>query len=240
MTTPTAADAHAHARQATLAAFRSRRATKAFDPARTIPDDDVDFLFEIARLSPTSHGLEPFRILVLADRQLRADLVAKAGGVAAQMVDASHLLAITANTAAAIRPDSVQNRHVKVEVQGLPESEFGTWCERFGDFLSTRYGAWGNERAMFDWAARQAYIVLGNLMTAGAMIGIDSCALEGMVYAEADAILADAGAIDPATERLAVMVALGYRLGEPHRPAIRRPLADVVRTIGSAHSGHRS
>ncbi|MDR1152707.1 MAG: NAD(P)H-dependent oxidoreductase [Bifidobacteriaceae bacterium] len=230
MTTPTV-DAHAHAKDATLAAFRSRRATKAFDPAKKIPDDDVSFLFEIARLSPTSHGLEPFRVIAIADPQVRADLVAKAGGVAAQMVDASHLLALTANTAAAVRPDSAVNRHVKVDVQGLAHAEFPAWCERFGSFLTTRYGAGADERALFDWAARQAYIVLGNLMTAAAIIGIDSCALEGMVYERADAILADAGAIDPATERLAVMVALGYRLGEPRHPATRRPLDEVVRTV---------
>jgi nitroreductase len=40
-----------------------------------------------------------------------------------------------------------------------------------------------------EWAARQAYIALGNFMTAAAMLQIDTCPMEGFVPAEYDKIL---------------------------------------------------
>jgi nitroreductase len=36
-----------------------------------------------------------------------------------------------------------------------------------------------NERAILDWAGKQTYIALANIMTAAALIGIDSCPIEG-------------------------------------------------------------
>ncbi|MDR0432698.1 MAG: nitroreductase family protein [Bifidobacteriaceae bacterium] len=229
--TPADFDSRAHARQMVLDAFRFRRAIKAFDPSRTIAPADVDYLLEAARLSPTSHGLEPFRLLVIEDRKVRLDLVERAGGVAAQMVDASHLFALTAMTSAAVMPDSDFVRHMELDIKEMPPTAFAEWQVRFRGFLTSRYGVWGNDRAIFDWAGRQAYIVLGNIMTAAALVGIDSCALEGMVYSEADAVLTEAGAIDPDNERLAVMVALGYRLEEPRRPMTRRSLGEMVQRI---------
>ena len=40
-----------------------------------------------------------------------------------------------------------------------------------------------------EWAARQAYIALGNFMTAAAMIGVDTCPLEGLDPVKYDEIL---------------------------------------------------
>ncbi|EOS53496.1 hypothetical protein C812_04047 [Paenibacillus barengoltzii G22] len=36
-----------------------------------------------------------------------------------------------------------------------------------------------SDRAMFDWACKQAYIALDNMLTAAALIGVDSCPIEG-------------------------------------------------------------
>ena len=40
-----------------------------------------------------------------------------------------------------------------------------------------------------EWAARQAYIALGNFMTSAAVIGVDTCPLEGIDTAKYDEIL---------------------------------------------------
>jgi len=85
-------------------------------------------------------------------------------------------------------------------------------------------------RALFDWACKQAYIALGNMMTAAALIGIDSCPIEGYDQADAEAVLAEAGVLDTAEWGLAVMVAFGYRIN-PQPAKVRQAMADVVRWV---------
>ena len=58
-----------------------------------------------------------------------------------------------------------------------------------------------------EWAARQSYIALGNLMTAAAVLGVDACPMEGFVPAEYDKILRLAGS----GYATVVACALGYR-----------------------------
>jgi len=40
-----------------------------------------------------------------------------------------------------------------------------------------------------EWAARQVYIALGNFMTASALLGVDTCPMEGLEPAKYDQIL---------------------------------------------------
>ena len=42
---------------------------------------------------------------------------------------------------------------------------------------------------MDEWAVRQVYIALGQFMTAAAMLGIDTCPMEGISNAKYDEIL---------------------------------------------------
>ena len=58
-----------------------------------------------------------------------------------------------------------------------------------------------------EWATRQAYIALGNLMTCAAIIGVDTCPMEGLVPAEYDKVLDLAGS----GYATVVACALGYR-----------------------------
>lgn len=53
-----------------------------------------------------------------------------------------------------------------------------------------RCGEWGaHGKVSFEWAASQAYIALGNFMTACSMIGVDTCPIEGIDPAKYDEIL---------------------------------------------------
>ncbi|MDR3202659.1 MAG: NAD(P)H-dependent oxidoreductase [Bifidobacteriaceae bacterium] len=215
-----------------LAAFRFRRATKVFDPARPVSDQDFAYILEAARLSPTSNGLEQWSAIVLQDAGLRRALVERATAPEAQLTTASHVIVLTAKTALGIAPDSPHATHINLEVKGMDAAALPAWRERFAGFLSQRLGIAGNDRAIFDWSARQAYIVLGTVMTAAALIGVESCALEGLSFADADQVLSEAGLIDLATDRVAVMVALGYRGQEPRHPQTRRPIEEIVRHAG--------
>lgn len=84
------------------------------------------------------------------------------------------------------------------------------------------------DRALFDWSAKQTYIALGNMMTAAALIGVDSCPIEGFNADKVNALLADHGIIDPETEGIVTMLALGYRAEELPWPQTRKPTEEVI------------
>jgi len=66
------------------------------------------------------------------------------------------------------------------------------------------------------------------MMTAAAFMGIDSCQIEGFDMDRTVAVLEEHFGIDSQRLRPAVMVAFGYRSGEPAFPKTRRRMEDIV------------
>ncbi|MDR2378035.1 MAG: nitroreductase family protein [Bifidobacteriaceae bacterium] len=217
-----------HVKSTHLAALRFRRAIKSFDPARRLDPADFDFIAEAARLAPSSNGLEPWNIIVLASGELRAKFVERTGANAAQAGQASHLVAFTAKTARGIDPSGDYLAHIGATVHSMSPEQIEAWRGRFKAFLTNRIGVWGSDDAMFGYTARQAYLALENMIVAAAAIEVDSCPLEGLDYAQATAVLAEAGLIDPALDAFAVAAVFGYRSEDPKRPQARRPIGEVV------------
>ena len=60
-----------------------------------------------------------------------------------------------------------------------------------------------------------------------AMLGIDSCPIEGMDYDAVNELLASAGLFDPEEYGVSVAVTFGYRAREI-APKSRRPIEDLV------------
>ena len=83
------------------------------------------------------------------------------------------------------------------------------------------------DKKIFDWASKQTYIALGNMMTAAAMVGIDSCPIEGFHQAQTEALLRDKFDVDIDKYGLSYMVAFGHRKNEQPKKA-RRALNKVV------------
>lgn len=87
-----------------------------------------------------------------------------------------------------------------------------------------------SDRAMFDWGCKQTYIALGNMMTAAAFIGIDSCPIEGFNREKVEKILEKEGLLDREKFGVSCMAAFGYRQKEP-RPKTRPDLKDLVQWV---------
>jgi nitroreductase len=206
-------------------AFNFRHACKAFDPERKIAVEEFACILEAGRLSPSSFGFEPWRFLVIQDMSLRQKLLAVTWGAKGQFPSASHVIAILVRKDD-MRPGSAYTERFMREVQRLDEAAIARKGAIYRQFHETDFKL-ADARALFDWGCRQAYIALGNMMTAAALIGIDSCPIEGFNQDGADRVLADAGVMDPARFGLAVMVAFGYRLN-PQPGKTRQPLDQVV------------
>ena len=81
---------------------------------------------------------------------------------------------------------------------------------------------------MYDWASKQTYIALGNMMTTAALLGVDSCPMEGFDLDKVTEILADEGILDTEHFGISVMVGFGYRAEEPAHGKVRQNKDDVI------------
>ena len=208
-----------------LEAFKYRSATRAYNPAKKISDDDFNYILELARLSPSSVGSEPWQFVVVQNSELRQKLKPVSWGMATQVEDCSHLVVILAKKNASW--DSAFLR-AGLEKRGLNEEQMAKAVSVYEKFQKHDIEIAGDERALFDWAAKQTYIALGNMMSGAALIGIDSCPVEGFEYAAVNRILAEAGAFDPDEWGVSVMVTFGYR-AKDIRPKSRKPLDEIVK-----------
>ena len=215
-------------KQDVLQAFNFRHACKTFDPDRTIPESDFRYILECARLSPSSFGYEPWRFVVVQDRALRDKLRAVSWGAQGQFPTASHVIAILARKDDML-PGSDYTEHMMHDIQHMSEEGIARRHQLYPQFFEKDFRI-DTPRALFDWSVHQAYIALANMMTAAALIRIDSCPVEGFNRDDAEAVLAEAGLLENGRFGLAVMVAFGYRVNPP-RKKTRQAMEDVVRWV---------
>lgn len=217
-----------------LEAFNFRHACKVFDPERKISDAEFETILEAVRLSPSSFGMEPYQLLLVQTpekRDLFRDFTWGANGAtngtAGQLGTASHFGIFLAHTGATMTHHSDYLQTHMREVKQFPDEVIGFINSAYQKFQEHDFGIEG-DRQISDWSARQVYIALGNAMTAAAMMGIDSCPIEGFEIARTQAVLEEHFGIDPKVYKPAVMVAFGYRAGPPAFPKSRRAMEDLV------------
>lgn len=214
-----------------LEAYRWRQATKAFDADRKIKEEDMEFILETGRLSPSSFGFEPWQFVVVRREDLLQKIKDHAWGAQGQALTASHFVLILAGTPKAMRYDSDYIRHIVTGVQGRTEEEYAQRVKRVQEFQEDDYRLLDDERVFQEWIKRQTYIPLGNMMTAAAQIEIDSCPIEGFNQEEIVELLISEGVMERGEWSLSVMVAFGYRARD-FAPKTRRDFNEVVKYIG--------
>jgi nitroreductase len=221
---------HVRKKEEVLEAFRFRHATKSFDPTKKISDEDFDYILEAGRLSPSSVGYEPWKFLVVQNATLREKLREVSWGAQGQLPTASHFVVILARTIKDTKYDSEYVRNQMLQVKKFPEELMGKILERYKTFQEEDLHLLDNDRTMLDWAGKQTYIALANMMTAAALIGIDSCPIEGYNFDEVQKILEEEDLLEEGHLAVSVMVAFGYRDIEP-RPKTRKEIKDIVQWI---------
>jgi len=207
-----------------LEALEWRYATKVFDATKKIPADVWTALEKALILTPTSYGLQPYHFLIVQDPAKRAALLPHSWRQK-QVVDCSHYVVFTSRTD--MKEADVTRFIERVSaVRGIPAEALHPYRDMMlGDVV---HGARG--KVAHEWATRQTYIALGNLMTAAALLGVDTCPMEGLVPAEYDKILQLQGT----GYATVVACALGYRSANDKYASlakVRYPLAEVVRVV---------
>ncbi|PPK61537.1 nitroreductase [Malaciobacter marinus] len=181
-----------------------RHACKVFDDTKKIPEEDLKFILEVARKSPSSFGMEPWKFLVVQNQELKEKIRPTCWNQV-QITSCSDLVIVLAKI-----------EDVKVE-SGVPEKRFGRrpMPQEKKDFYINLYAnhlkdTLSSDKNIYEWTARQTYIAVGNMMTAAAAIGIDSCPIEGFEKDKLEQILE----LDTTKYQVAMVLPFGYRLNE--------------------------
>ncbi len=211
-----------------LNAFYFRHACKEFDPDKKIADEDFQTILETGRLSPSSFGFEPWFFLIVQNRRLRERLKQFTWGGKKQIPTASHLLVILARKGYFMRYDSEYITSLMRNIQKLPDDVIGKKIDVYKKFQESDFKLLESERTLFDWASKQTYIALGNMMTSAAMLGIDSCPIEGFERDKIEQVLAEDFAIDTELFGISCMAAFGFRIKEG-REKTRQPIENITR-----------
>jgi nitroreductase len=199
-----------------------RHACKIFDEAKKLNEDELHFILEAGRKSPSSFGMEPWKFLVISDQPLKEKLRPLCWNQP-QITTCSHLVIILA-AIENVKPESgiPQQRFAR---RHLPQEQIDTYINLYTQFMAETFSS--NEKT-FCWTARQTYIALANMMTGAASIGIDSCPIEGFEKEKVEAMLD----IDPAKWQISVLVTFGHRVN-PQLPQIRLPFEEVVKFVNA-------
>jgi len=212
------------ATQTLLDALQWRYATKVFDASKKIPAEVWSALEQTLVLTPSSYGLQPYQFLIVQDPAKRKELLPHSWGQK-QVVDCSHFVVFTARTE--MKEADVTELIARTSsVRGIPAESLNFYRDMMlGDVVN---GARG--KIAHEWATRQCYIALGNLMTAAAILRVDACPMEGLVPAEYDKILN----LNGSGYATVVACALGYRAsGDKYAglPKVRFAMQHLVRVV---------
>ena len=203
-----------------MEAMDFRHACKIFDETKKVSDEDINYILEAGRKSPSSFGMEAWKFLVITNEELKAK-IRPACWEQVQITSCSHLVIILA-AIDAVKPefDEVARKFKRREMpQEKLDFYLGLYAGHLKDTLSS------NEN-IYSWTARQTYIALGNMMTAAAVKGIDSCPIEGFEKEKVEEILK----LDLSKYQLSCIVPFGYRINE-QSTQLREPLQNVVEFI---------
>ena len=185
-------------------ALNFRHACKVFDETKKISQDDIKYILEAGRKSPSSFGMEAWKFLVVTNEALKAKLRPVCWDQV-QITSCSHLVIVLAGIES-VKPEfgEVKKRFQRRE---MPQETLDFYMSIYASHLSDTLSS---DEKIEAWTAKQSYIALGNMMSAAAILGIDSCPIEGFEKEKVEEILE----LDISKYRLSVVVPFGYRLNE--------------------------
>ncbi len=214
-------------REEVVALQHQRYATKKFDPTRRISDEDWAALVEVGRLAPSSLGFEPWKMLLLNNEEMKQDLKSMAWGAVSMLDGASHFVIYLARKGVNYETPYIEK--LMQEVRHRSYDPQSAYAHRIKSFQESDFKL-NDERSLFDWASKQTYIQMANMMNAAVLMGIDSCPIEGFDKAKVEAYLEEKGVLDTSEFGVSVMCAFGYR-NEEIKPKIRWNTESIYEVI---------
>ncbi len=203
-----------------IESLKWRVAVRKYDTTRKVSKQDLEILLEAGNLSATSMGLQPFKIVVISNDELKGQLVPISYNQQ-HVADASHVLVFAIETN--VNQNTV-NAYIEraMELRKLSMVDLQGYKDAVSNYISMM-----DVETRKVWATKQAYIALGTVMTAAADLKIDSCAMEGFDPLKYQELL------DLESKKLmpVVVLPIGYRSKEETMadlPKVRKTRANFI------------
>jgi nitroreductase len=200
-------------------ALNWRYATKQFNADKKLTEDQLELLLEAVQLAPSSYGLQPYKVLVISNQKVKAELKAAAYGQT-QLTDASHII-VFARTKTYTTAEVDKFAENIAQTRSIEVSMIKEYVDMMKGTVSSR-----SQEELANWNARQAYIALGVLLETAALNEIDACPMEGFDIAQFDAILG----LDELNLSSVVIAPIGFRADEDvyqHFKKVRKSKDDL-------------
>lgn len=199
-----------------------RYATKRYNDKK-VDEEKLNFILEATNLSASSIGLQPYRIFVIENDDLKARLGMNSFNK--QIVQSSHLLVFAAY-------NKISTEHVQDLVKRTAEKQEVTVESLDGLFVSAdSYFKSISDEEKRQWAEKQTYIALGTALIAAANARVDATPMEGFDAQLFDDLLG----LEERGLHSVVILSLGYRDDAndylAKRPKVRIALDDMVTRI---------
>lgn len=197
-----------------------RYATKKFDATKSLSEEKLNTLKEAFNLTALSYGLQTLKLIVVEDKIIRERLVDVSYGQR-QVVDASHLLVLCIQ--AEIDDNDIEAHFDTIKaIRNTPDSVLDPFKSQLKSTINQMPSI-----KKIDWATKQAYIALGNLMTVCAVEEIDSCPMEGFISNDLDEILG----IVALGLKSVLLLPVGYRANDDMFADFKKVRKDLSETI---------
>lgn len=159
-----------------------RHAVKAYDPTKKVSNEVIDKIVEAARLAPTSSGLQPFKVIVVENQEIKEKLVAGALNPEC-MRDCSHVIIFAAwDKYSMERIDKMYD--FTTDERGLPRGRFSSYTDKLKSIYLQQPA-----EVNFAHTARQTYIALAMALAQAAELKVDTTPAEGFDNQVVDDVL---------------------------------------------------
>ena len=159
-----------------------RYATKKFDASKTLSQEKIEVLKQAFNLTATSYGLQPLKLIIFSDKKMQNKLV-KYSMDQEQVAQASHILIFCIDTT--IDKSYIEDYFKRIKyVRNTPDKILKPFKKYLIDDFENQ-----SQNDIEDWATKQAYLAMGNLLTVCAVESIDACPMEGFDPERYDEVL---------------------------------------------------
>lgn len=200
-----------------------RYATKRMN-GETVPEEKIKTILQAIQLSPSSVGLQPYKVLVISDKETKERIFNEAAPQP-QIKESSHLLVFAAWEKVTAQ-DIADYMNLIATTRDVSIDSLSKFHDSIGGSILGR-----TDEVNFDWTARQAYIALGHALVAAATEHVDATPMEGFNNAKLDEILN----LKEKGLKSVVLLTLGYRDEENDHLSkakkVRRPQEDLFINI---------
>ena len=203
-----------------LDALEWRYAVKKFDDKASLTEQQILEVKKVFNLSASSYGLQPYKMIVVQNPELKEKLVPASFGQQ-QISQSAAILVFAVRTDFGMDyidqffKDMSTKRQIPLEnLEGYKNFMKGSFANKSEDEISS-------------WATKQVYLTMGHMLASLAALQIDTCPMEGLDPQAYDKIL------DLEAKQLKTIIAMPIGVRAPDDASatalkVRKDLSDII------------